>query len=130
MNLSPVNFIVHITHISIYKRQNTTNMRGEIFSNKVKSGKFIDRTNQEAFILRKGAHQVEYVNADLTLKSKIIWTSDTDYKLVLEDISNPTLVNLQVGDELSVHITEITNEYYVSETNFKGNKQTSQLWFA
>ena len=104
-------------------------MRGDILFNKIKAGKFIDRANKEAFILRKGEHQVDYVHSSLTLKSKIIWTSDMDYKLVLEDISNPEIVNLQVGDELSVHVVEVTNEYYVSETNYKGDKVVSQLWF-
>lgn len=119
-----------ITNSFFTTRQNISNMRGGLLINKIKSGRFIDPSNKESFILRKGSHQVDYVNENLTLKSKIIWTSDTDYKLVLEDISNPTLVNLRVGDELSVHITEVTSEYYTSETDYKGHKMTHQLWYA
>lgn len=98
---------------------------------KLRNGRFYYSENQTepVYIQREGDQQIDYIK-DIQLTSKVVWVQPNVYKLILENISNPDLVSLQVGDEMYVSIKEITHDYYVTETNYNGSIDESKIWFA
>ena len=98
---------------------------------KLRNGRFYYSDNQtdSVYILRKGDQQIDFIK-DVQLKSKIVWLQPNAYKLILESISNPEKINLEIGDVLYVSIKEITSDYFLTETEYKGSISESKLWFA
>ena len=99
---------------------------------KIKEGKYIyNNETPENYIFRAGDYQADNIKTiGLRLISEVVWINDLEYKLVLNHINQPDLTQLNIGDELCATITEITDEYFVTETSFSGQSKLSKLWFA
>lgn len=94
-------------------------------------GNFVDRECQDVIIVRQNDVQIDHIGFNLTLTSKIVWINDTQYNLILEDISDSNAnVGIQIGDVMTVTVTEVTNEYYVADCEFHGHRNITKLWFA
>lgn len=99
---------------------------------KIKEGKyFYTQETSENYIFRAGDYEADNIKTiGLKLISEVVWINDLEYKLVLDHINKPNLTHLKLGDELHAKITEVTNEYFVTETSFNGQSKESKLWFA
>lgn len=94
-------------------------------------GKFIDKDCQDVVVLRKGDVQIDRIGFNLTLTSRIVWINETQYELILEEVSDETAdVGITIGDVMTVTVVEVTNEYYVAGCEFNGQKVTTKLWFS
>jgi hypothetical protein len=99
---------------------------------KIKEGKYLyNNENSENYTFRAGDYQADNIKSiGLKLISEVVWINDLEYKLVLNHINKPNFTHLKVGDSLHARITEITDEYFVTETSFDEKPKTSKLWFA
>jgi hypothetical protein len=94
-------------------------------------GKFIDKDCQDVVVIREGDVQIDQIGFNLTLTSKIVWINETQYELILEEVSDETAdVGLNVGDVMVVTVAKITNEYYVADCEFNGQRVSTKLWFS
>jgi hypothetical protein len=94
-------------------------------------GKFIDKDCQDVVVLREGDVQIDHIGFNLTLTSKIVWINETQYELILEEVSDETTdVGINVGDVMVVTVAEVTNEYYVADCEFNGQRVITKLWFS
>lgn len=94
-------------------------------------GKFIDKDCQDVVVLREGDVQIDHIGFNLTLTSKIVWINETQYELILEEVSDETAdVGINVGDVMTVTVAEVTNEYYVADCEFNGQRVMTKLWFS
>jgi hypothetical protein len=94
-------------------------------------GRFIDKAYDDTIVERTADYQLDNLGHGLVLTSKIVWTSENEYDLILEDISDESAeLGLSIGDVMSVEVTEVTDEYYVSICSFNGQSVEVKLWFA
>ncbi|MFT5834648.1 MAG: hypothetical protein ACI97N_002288 [Cognaticolwellia sp.] len=94
-------------------------------------GKFIDKDCQDVVVLREGDVQIDQIGFNLTLTSKIVWVNDTQYNLILEEVSGETAdAGVKVGDVMNVKVAEVTDEYYIADCEFNGQRVITKLWFS
>lgn len=94
-------------------------------------GNFVSKDDKDIIIVRQNDVQIDHIGFNLTLTSKIVWINDTQYNLILEDVSDHTVpVGIKIGDVMTVTVTEVTNEYYIANCDFNGQRNIMKLWFA
>lgn len=94
-------------------------------------GNFVDRDCQDVIVVRQNNVQIDHIGFNLTLTSKIVWINENQYNLILEDVSDSNAnVGIKVGDVMTVTVTEVTNEYYIADCEFNGQRNVTKLWFA
>lgn len=94
-------------------------------------GKFIDKDCQDVIVLREGDVQIDHIGFNLTLTSRIDWINDKQYTLTLEEVSDMTAdVGINVGDIMKVTVAEVTNDYYIADCEFNGQRVITKLWFS
>jgi hypothetical protein len=94
-------------------------------------GNFVSKDDKDIIIVRQNDVQIDHIGFNLTLTSKIVWINDTQYNLILEDVSDHTApIGIKVGDVMTVTVTEVTNDYYIADCDFNGQHNIMKLWFA
>ncbi|MFK7948486.1 MAG: hypothetical protein AB8G11_12920 [Saprospiraceae bacterium] len=94
-------------------------------------GNFVSKDDKDIIIVRQNDVQIDHIGFNLTLTSKIVWINDTQYNLVLEDVSDQNApIGIKVGDVMTVTVTEVTNDYYIANCAFNGHRNVMKLWFA
>lgn len=94
-------------------------------------GKFIDKDCQDVVVLREGDVQIDHIGFNLTLTSKIVWINESQYNLILEEVSDDTVdIGINVGDVMKVTVAELTDDYYIADCEFNGQRVITKLWFS
>ena len=94
-------------------------------------GNFVSEDDKDIIIVRQNDVQIDHIGFNLTLTSKIVWINDKQYNLILEDVSDHNAeVGINVGDVMTVTVTEVTNDYYIADCDFNGQRNVMKLWFA
>lgn len=94
-------------------------------------GNFVDRDDKDIIIVRQKDVQIDHIGFNLTLTSKIVWINETQYNLILENVSDENAnIPIKVGDVMIVTVIEVTSEYYIANCDFNGQRNVMKLWFA
>lgn len=92
-------------------------------------GRFVDKESNGAVVIRRGDTQIDNIGF-VTLTSKIVWTNENQYNLILENISDENAeLGIQIGDVMNVTVTEVNEEFYLASCVFNDQQVVTKLWF-
>jgi hypothetical protein len=92
-------------------------------------GRFIDKDYNGAVVTRNGNTQIDNIGF-VTLTSKIVWTNENQYNLILENISDENAeLGIKVGDVMNVTVTEVNDDFYIANCAFNNQQIATKLWF-
>lgn len=92
-------------------------------------GRFIDKEYNGAVVIRTGDTQIDNIGF-VTLTSKIVWTNENQYNLILEEISDENAeLGIKIGDVMNVTVTEVNKDFYIANCAFNNQQVVTKLWF-